>query len=76
MMNEDQITSPCISICQIDPTTGNCAGCYRTRAEIAGWTRMSANEQRQLLATLSERRQAITGLTPRKTRRRIRVASQ
>ena len=75
-MNEEQITSPCISICQIDPTTGACAGCYRTRAEIAGWTRMNAGEQRDLLATLSERRQAATGLAPRKTRRRLRVASQ
>lgn len=49
--------SPCISICALD-ATGHCAGCMRTRDEIAGWIRMTPGEQWQLLQTLEERRAA------------------
>ena len=49
--------SPCISVCALD-TTGHCAGCLRTRDEIAGWIRLSADEQWALLATLETRRRA------------------
>jgi len=47
--------SPCISVCALD-AAGHCAGCLRTRDEIAGWMRMSADEQWALLATLETRR--------------------
>jgi hypothetical protein len=49
--------SPCISICALD-ATGHCAGCLRTRDEIAGWIRMSPDEQWQLLKVLEDRRAA------------------
>ncbi|MFN7273140.1 MAG: DUF1289 domain-containing protein [Gammaproteobacteria bacterium] len=49
--------SPCISVCALD-AAGHCAGCLRTRDEIAGWIRMSADEQWALLATLETRRKA------------------
>ncbi|MBS7808277.1 DUF1289 domain-containing protein [Variovorax sp. PCZ-1] len=29
--------SPCISVCQMDKTTGWCKGCYRTIEEIIAW---------------------------------------
>lgn len=49
--------SPCISVCALD-VSGHCAGCLRTRDEIAGWIRMSPDEQWALLATLETRRKA------------------
>jgi len=64
------LLSPCISICQIDPETGNCLGCYRSRQEIARWPAMSTNEQAKLLQALKQRRAEKTGLHPKNTRRR------
>ncbi|MFZ9477699.1 MAG: DUF1289 domain-containing protein [Steroidobacteraceae bacterium] len=49
--------SPCISICALD-ASGHCAGCLRTRDEIAGWIRLSADEQWALLSELDQRRAA------------------
>ena len=64
------LPSPCISICQIDPETGNCLGCYRSRQEIAKWPAMSTDEQAELLQALKRRRAEKTGHHPRQTRRR------
>jgi predicted Fe-S protein YdhL (DUF1289 family) len=47
--------SPCISVCSLD-IQGYCAGCLRTRDEIAGWMRMSATDQWALIRRLEERR--------------------
>ncbi|MGC6516588.1 MAG: DUF1289 domain-containing protein [Candidatus Puniceispirillaceae bacterium] len=69
-MSEEKLASPCISICQINPVSGNCSGCYRTRTEIANWRIMSAEEQKALLDELGVRRANATGVTRRKTRRR------
>lgn len=51
--------SPCVKICVIDATTGLCAGCRRTVAEIAQWTRLTAQERRRIMASLADR-QSIT----------------
>ena len=67
--------SPCISICQMDPLADVCLGCYRTRQEIASWSRMGAEAQRDLLDTLNERRAVKTGIRRRPTRRRT-IASE
>ncbi len=63
------LPSPCISICQIDPKTGNCLGCYRNRHEIARWPAMRADEQVELLQVLKQRRAEKTGVLPRHNRR-------
>ena len=34
----DEIDSPCIDICTIDPNSGECLGCGRTLDEINNWT--------------------------------------
>jgi len=47
-------TSPCINICALDEQ-GYCLGCYRTLPEIAGWTRLSANEQWAIVHQLAAR---------------------
>ena len=36
-MNNQQILSPCISICKTDPKTGYCYGCARTNEEKIIW---------------------------------------
>jgi len=64
-----KLPSPCISICQIDPVSQNCMGCYRTRQEIARWPAMSADEQHDLLQLLKQRRAEKTGIRPRQTKR-------
>ena len=64
------LPSPCISICQIDPETGNCLGCYRSRQEISRWPAMSTDEQAELLQALKHRRAEKIGLHPRLIRRR------
>jgi hypothetical protein len=51
-----EVASPCTSVCTIDAETALCAGCYRTLDEIAGWTDLSAEQKRTLLATLLIRR--------------------
>ena len=67
VMTENSISkrpmSPCISICALD-SSGHCAGCLRTRDEIAGWIKLSPQEQWSLLRELEVRREA-RGLPPR-----------
>ena len=36
-INNQQIISPCISICRTDPRTGYCYGCARTEKEKIIW---------------------------------------
>ena len=64
------LPSPCISVCQLDPVSGQCIGCFRTGAEIAAWRLMTPSDQRDLLDTLRARRAATTGVVRRPTRRR------
>lgn len=47
--------SPCNRICTLDDADV-CLGCARTLAEIVGWARMTAAEQRAVLARLPARR--------------------
>ena len=63
------LPSPCISVCQLDPVSGQCLGCYRTSAEIAAWRSMNAEAQGELLEALRQRRAEATGVTRRPTRR-------
>jgi uncharacterized protein len=60
------IETPCIKICVVEPETGFCIGCGRTRGEIASWLGLSPPERHNLMAALPER---IATLTQRKTRR-------
>lgn len=70
-MTMSALPSPCISICQIDSGGEYCLGCYRTRAEIASWSRLSVNEQKHLITLLQERRAEATGRSRRRSRRKI-----
>lgn len=65
-MNQPAIETPCVKICVVDPETGFCIGCGRTRAEIGGWLGMSVEQRRSVMGELPER---VATLTRRKTRR-------
>lgn len=54
---DDDVASPCISVCTLDAAQMYCTGCMRTLHEIATWSRMSADEKRAVLAALAARRE-------------------
>lgn len=65
-MNQPAIETPCVKICVVDPDTGFCIGCGRTRGEIGGWLGMSVEQRRDVMSTLPDR---VATLTQRKSRR-------
>jgi len=52
----DDVASPCIDVCRMDPARGLCEGCFRTLEEIAAWSSMSGEEKRQVLARIPARK--------------------
>ena len=48
-MCSNSLTSPCISVCEINKATGFCNGCYRTIREIADWPYLDYDQQMILL---------------------------
>ena len=54
-VSQEDVASPCINVCRMNPDTGLCEGCLRTLAEIAAWSGMSADEKRAVLAGLAAR---------------------
>ncbi len=58
------IKTPCTSVCSVEPESGLCRGCGRSRDEIAGWIRMSDDERERIMAALPDRlakMEAISG---------------
>lgn len=55
------VESPCVKICVVDPETGFCIGCGRTRGEIGSWLGLTPEERRTVIAALPER---VATLTP------------
>ncbi len=56
----DEVDSPCIKVCVVHPTARICTGCYRTMDEIAGWSRLSPDARRTVLADLPSRKSQVT----------------
>ena len=55
------ISSPCISLCEMDEDTRLCKGCWRTIEEIIAWSSHDDEEKKQVLALIEERKSsAIT----------------
>ncbi len=48
-------STPCVRVCLIDPETGLCEGCGRTREEIGQWFRLPEEERLRIMAELPER---------------------
>ncbi len=51
------VPSPCVKVCQLDPATGMCRGCYRTLDEIADWVEYTPEEKLAVLALVQQRRE-------------------
>lgn len=50
-----RVSSPCIRVCRLDPETGLCEGCGRTRDEITKWYRMTEEERQRIMVKLPDR---------------------
>lgn len=61
-----RVSSPCIRVCTLDPETGLCEGCGRTREEITRWYRLPEEERQKIMAKLPERmREAFSPERPK-----------
>ena len=54
----EEVASPCINVCRMNPQSGLCEGCLRTLDEIAAWSAMSDAEKRRILDQLPMRGKA------------------
>jgi predicted Fe-S protein YdhL (DUF1289 family) len=69
------IETPCIKVCVVDPESGFCIGCGRTRQEIGGWLGYSAAERHAIVLGLPARVANLTRHKSRKGGRRGRLES-
>ena len=51
----EEIESPCVRVCVVHPEAKICTGCYRTTDEIARWSKMTAEERREIMNALPAR---------------------
>ncbi len=56
----EEIESPCVQICVIDPQSKHCIGCGRTGSEIARWSSITTTERAEITALLPERLQKMS----------------
>ena len=47
--------TPCTKVCTIDPASGLCLGCRRTRDEIATWASLGRARRLAIMAELAVR---------------------
>ncbi|MGI9367162.1 MAG: DUF1289 domain-containing protein [Rhizobiaceae bacterium] len=69
------IESPCILVCAIEPNSGHCYGCGRSRDEIAGWINYSVQGRREIMEQLPAR-VAKLERKPRRVTKRSRIRGQ
>ncbi|MDA8712126.1 DUF1289 domain-containing protein [Alphaproteobacteria bacterium] len=60
-MNEkdNNVKSPCRQVCAVSARTQFCVGCGRKLMEIGGWSSLSDDEKRAVLAQLPDRLAAM-----------------
>jgi predicted Fe-S protein YdhL (DUF1289 family) len=68
------IQSPCIQLCVMEPDSGFCMGCGRTRDEIASWISLSPAQRETVIGQLDQRLVNLTRNKRRKGGRRTRLA--
>ncbi|HBI18808.1 MULTISPECIES: DUF1289 domain-containing protein [Brevundimonas] len=47
--------TPCIDVCTFDARSGFCAGCGRTRLEVAGWRKLTPHQRKTIERDLRRR---------------------
>jgi uncharacterized protein len=67
----ETVESPCVKTCLIHPQARLCVGCLRTMEEIAGWTKLTPEERRAIMAALPSRAPRLAGV--RRGGRRARI---
>lgn len=53
--SREEIQSPCIKLCVIDPQSRLCMGCKRSIGEITDWSRLSPAARADVMAELPTR---------------------
>lgn len=51
----ENVPSPCISVCRMDPRTGWCEGCWRTLDEIGHWSSADTTARKRVWAAIEQR---------------------
>lgn len=51
----DEVPSPCVSVCRMDPVSELCEGCFRSLDEIALWGRMEEEGKREVWKLIGQR---------------------
>lgn len=49
------IDSPCTGVCRLDPASGLCLGCLRSRDEIACWGSATDGQRLRILDDIAQR---------------------
>ena len=50
-----EVESPCVKLCVVHPEARICVGCFRSIDEIAGWSRLTPDQRRAIMAELPAR---------------------
>lgn len=56
-LNDAEVASPCVAICQMDAAGQLCTGCLRTLDEIIAWGTLDAPGKRAVWALIAQRAQ-------------------
>jgi predicted Fe-S protein YdhL (DUF1289 family) len=57
MTVSEEVPSPCVSVCRMDPKSGLCEGCLRSIEEIAQWGNAGSELKRAILVRILQRRE-------------------
>ena len=60
-MSDEEIRSPCISVCVLDEND-ICMGCYRSAEEVTDWFMAGDEEKRAIMQRVEQRREAAGGV--------------
>lgn len=53
------VRSPCLKVCQTDPATQLCRGCYRTQEERDWWVAYGEDQKRDVLLRCAQREHVL-----------------
>jgi len=53
--SDEDVPSPCISVCRMTEDRSHCAGCFRTVPEIRAWAQADRAQRLAIWAQLSQR---------------------
>lgn len=55
LWSRDEVQSPCVKLCVIEPQARICIGCHRTIGEITDWSRIGHEARAAIMAELPAR---------------------